>query len=369
MIVIEDGVVKQVGTRNALEIPGEARPVNESEKTVVPGFVDTHVHGGAGRDVMEHDDEALLTVAASLFRRGTVAFYPTTVSADRESTLQAAKHLGEAIKRFENGEMTSASKEPLAIPLGIHLEGPFISKEKRGTHPADQIIPPSKEFLNDLLDASDERIEILTVAPEVEGAIEFIRYARTLDLKVGIGHSNATFEEAERAIQAGATHATHLFNAMRPWHQREPGIVGAALGDPRLLCEIIADGVHVHPLNVRIAFQQKSAKGILGITDATSAATMPDGKYQLAGFDIEVRNGVCWGPGGMLAGSTLTQDRAVKNMADWGCCTFSEAVQTASLNTARLVGVDSHYGRIAPGTWARFNFYDTETKFVRSQAF
>lgn len=369
LVLIEDGVIKNVGARNALEVPDQARRVDESEKTAVPGFVDIHVHGGAGRDVMDPSDEALTTIATSLFRNGTLAFYPTSVSADRETTLRAVEHLGQAIRRFETGELKSASKEPLAIPLGIHLEGPFISKEKRGTHPAEQIIPPSKEFLNDLLDASDERIELLTVAPEVEGAVEFIRYARTLDLKIGIGHSNATFEEAERAIQAGATHATHLFNAMRPWHQREPGIVGATLGDPRLLCEVIADGVHVHPLNVRIAFQQKSVRGILGITDATSATAMPDGHYQLAGFEIEVRNGVCWGPGGMLAGSTLTQTRAIKNMTDWRCCTFSEAVQTASLNTAHLMGVDTHFGRIAAGTLARLNFYDGDSNFLEARVF
>jgi len=369
IILIEDALVKRVARAQDLEVPPGARVEEFSDRTVVPGFVDVHIHGGSGQDVMQPADEALTTVATSLFHRGTTAFYPTTVTASRDQTLRAVEYLGRAIKRIENGEFLGAARDKMARPLGIHLEGPFISSTKRGTHPPEHIIPPSKEFLNDLLDASDERIEALTVAPEVEGAIDFIRYARSLDLKVGLGHSNATFEETERAIQAGATHVIHLFNAMRPWNHRDPGIVGAALADPRLSCEIIADGIHVHPLNVRIAFQQKSYEKILGITDATSATAMPDGRYQLAGFEIEVKNGICLGPDGKLAGSTLTQDRAVRNFIDWHCCSFKEAIQTTTLNTARLMGVESHYGRIAEGSLACFNFYDDRLALVETRAF
>lgn len=369
VILVEAGIVKRVASRTNLEIPAEATIVDAQDKTVVPGFVDIHVHGGAGHDVMHPTDEALSAVSTSLFRHGTSAFYPTTVSASRDQTLRAVEFLGEAIKRIEAGEFPGQNREPIAIPLGIHLEGPFISTTKRGTHPAQHITPPSKEFLNDLLDASDERIELLTVAPEVEGAVEFIRYARSLDLKIGLGHSNATFEETERAINAGATHTVHLFNAMRPWNQRDPGIVGAAMADPRLSCEIIADGIHVHPLNVQIAFRQKTHERILGITDATSATSMPDGRYELSGFEIEVKGGVCLGPDGQLAGSTLTQDRVVKHFVDWHCCGFREAIQTSSLNTARLMGVETHHGRIAEGSLARFNFYDENLKFVEARAF
>ncbi len=368
LLIVEDGVVRQVAAADQMGAPPEGQTVDRSEEVLVPAFVDIHVHGGAGHDAMESNDEALCAMGRSLFQHGTGAFYPTTVTTDRDRTLRAVEHLGRAIRRIEAGELSEFDRTTMALPLGIHMEGPFISAEKPGTHPKELIQAPSKEFLNDLLDASDERIEILTVAPETEGAIEFIRYARTLDLKIGIGHSNATFEVTERAIQAGATHAIHLFNAMRVWHQREPGIVGAALADPRLSCEIIADGVHVHPLNVRIAFQQKSYEKILAITDATSATSMPDGRYQLAGFEIEVRNGVCLGPGGMLAGSTLTQERAVRNLIDWKCASFQQAVQTASLNTARLVGVDTHHGRIAAGAWARFNVYDSEGNFIEAMA-
>ena len=369
VVLIEDGIVKQTGSKTQISLPADIRSVDLSDKIVVPGFVDIHVHGGAGRDSMEANDEALCTIARSLFQHGTVAFYPTTVTASREQTLRAVGYLGQAIRRINENALPEFDRTSMALPLGIHMEGPFISPEKPGTHPIEHIMAPSKEFLNDLLDASDERIEILTVAPEVEGAFEFIRYARSLDLKVGIGHSNATFEEAEDAVKAGATHAIHLFNAMRPWNQRDPGIVGAALADPRLLCEIIADGIHVHPLNVRIAFQQKSFERILTITDATSATSMPDGRYHLAGFEIEVRSGVCLGPGGMLAGSTLTQDRAVKHLADWKCCSFREAVQTASWNTAHLAGMEAHYGRIGEGAFARFNLFDTDRNFCESVVF
>lgn len=318
---------------------------------------------------MHSFDESLSAVATSLFRHGTTAFYPTTVTASRDQTLRAVEFLGQAIKRIEAGEFPGQNREPMALPLGIHLEGPFISTAKPGTHPAQHIAAPSKEFLNDLLDASDERIELLTVAPEAEGAVEFIRYARSLDLKIGLGHSNATFEETERAINAGATHAVHLFNAMRPWNHRDPGIVGAALADPRLSCEVIADGIHVHPLNVQIAFRQKSYERILGITDATSATGMPDGRYQLAGFEIEVKAGVCLGPDGQLAGSTLTQDRVVKHFVDWHCCNFREAIQTTTLNIAHLMGIEAHHGRIAEGSLARFNFYDENLKFVGAKIF
>jgi N-acetylglucosamine-6-phosphate deacetylase len=366
VVLIDDGKVMRVGREAEMEIPGAAHILDWPEKTATPGFVDIHIHGGAGHDLMEPADESLLAVAQSLFRHGTVAFYPTTATASRDHTLHAVEYLGSAIKRIESGEFAAFNPAAMATPLGIHLEGPFISPEKAGTHPTEHITAPSKEFLNDLLDASDERIEMITVAPEVEGAIEFIRYARSLDLKIGIGHSNATFEQAERAILAGATHAIHLFNAMRPWNHRDPGIVGAALADPRLSCEIIADGIHVHPLNVRIAFQQKSVDRILGITDATSATSMPDGEYQLAGFQIEVRNGVCLGPGGMLAGSTLTQDVAVRNFVGWRCCSFREAIQTTTLNTARVPGVEPHYGQITEGSLARFNLYDENQNFLEA---
>jgi N-acetylglucosamine-6-phosphate deacetylase len=369
VILVEEGMVKRVASNADLEIPTDARIVDAHDRTVVPGFLDLHVHGGAGHDVMHASDESLSAVSRSLFRHGTTAFYPTTVSASRDHTLRAVEFLGQAIKRIETGEFSRQNREPMAIPLGIHLEGPFINPAKRGTHPAHHITAPSKEFLNDLLDASDERIELLTVAPEIEGAIEFIRYARSLDLKIGLGHSNATFEETERAINAGATHAVHLFNAMRSWNHRDPGIVGAALADPRLSCEVIADGVHVHPLNVQIAFRQKSYERILGVTDATSATSMPDGRYQLAEFEIEVRGGVCLGPDGQLAGSTLTQDRVVKHFVDWHCCSFREAIQTTTLNIAHLMGVEAHHGRIVEGSLARFNLYDENLKFVEAKIF
>jgi N-acetylglucosamine-6-phosphate deacetylase len=367
VILIEDAKVKRLASKNEMEIPPGARFIDEHEHIVVPGFLDIHVHGGAGYDLMQPSDEALSAVSISLFRHGTTAFYPTTVTAPRDQILRAVEYLGQAIKRMEAGEFPGQAGEPMATPLGIHLEGPFISMTKRGTHPIQNITPPSKEFLNDLLDASDERIEILTIAPEIEGAVEFIRYARSLDLKIGLGHSNATFEETERAINAGATHAIHLFNAMRTWNQRDPGIVGAALADPRLSCEIIADGIHVHPLNVQIAFRQKSYERILGITDATSATSMPDGRYQLAGFEIEVKDGVCLGPDGQLAGSTLTQDRIVKHLVDWHCCNFREALQTTSLNMAHLMGIEAHHGRIAAGVPARFNFYDEHFAFLEAR--
>ncbi|MGB7624979.1 MAG: N-acetylglucosamine-6-phosphate deacetylase [Terriglobia bacterium] len=369
VILVEDGVVKRLASKNELEIPAGARLIEAPDRIVAPGFVDIHVHGGAGFDLMQPSDEVLSAVSASLFRHGTTAYYPTTVTASRDQTLSAVEYLGQAIKRMEAGEFSNPGREEMATPLGIHLEGPFISMTKRGTHPIQHIMPPSKEFLNDLLDASDERIEILTIAPEIEGAVEFIRYAKSLDLKIGLGHSNATFEETERAINAGATHAVHLFNAMRPWNQRDPGIVGAALADPRLSCEIIADGIHVHPLNVQIAFRQKSFEKILGVTDATSATSMPDGRYQLAGFEIEVKNGVCLGPDGQLAGSTLTQDRVVKHLVDWHCCSFREALQTASLNIARLMGIEAHHGSIAAGMPARFNFFDQNLAFVETKTF
>jgi N-acetylglucosamine-6-phosphate deacetylase len=369
VILVEEGIVKRLASKTDLEIPAEARIMDAHDKTIVPGFLDIHVHGGAGHDVMHSSDESLSAVSRSLFRHGTTAFYPTTVTASRDQTLRAVEFLGQAIKRIEAGEFPGQTQEPMATPMGIHLEGPFISTAKRGTHPAQHIAPLSKEFLNDLLDASDERIELLTVAPEIEGAVEFIRYARSLDLKIGLGHSNATFEETERAINAGATHAVHLFNAMRPWSHRDPGIVGTALADPRLLCEVIADGIHVHPLNLQIVFRQKSYEKILGITDATSATTMPDGRYQLAGFEIEVKGGVCLGPDGQLAGSTLTQDRVVKHFVDWHCCNFREAIQTTTLNIAHLMGVEAHHGSIAEGSLARFNFYDENLRFVEAKTF
>jgi N-acetylglucosamine-6-phosphate deacetylase len=239
--------------------------------------------------------------------------------------------------------------------LGIHLEGPFLSAERRGVHPAEHLQKPSPALFEKFWEASGETVKVLTLAPELEGAPELQALAQGKGVKVALGHSDATFEETERAIAAGASHAVHLFNAMRPFAHRECGIIGAILTDDRASAEVIADGVHVAPAALRLLLRAKGATHILLVTDATSATGMGAGKFRLGEMEIfvsedpQTKSLACRNAEGKLAGSVLTQDRAVRNMAAFTGASLREAVTMASWNPARVLGIADRKGCLKPG--------------------
>jgi N-acetylglucosamine-6-phosphate deacetylase len=348
VILIEGHRISKVGTREQVKIPPNTPVVDVQDRILAPGFIDLHIHGAAGRDLMEGTIEAVSAVSSFLARHGTTSFVATTVTASLERTLQAGKGLGEIIRSLQ-GAHGSSDKLPGAHPIGIHFEGPFLNVKKRGAHPASQIQKPSVEVATRLLESAGGSARIFTLAPELEGALAVLEYARSQGMRIGIGHSNATFEEAERAIAAGATHVVHIYNAMRPFAHRDSGIIGAALVDDRISAELICDGVHVEPSAVRLLVKAKGLDKLLLVTDSLSGAGMPDGNYRLGNFTVHVAGGVCRTVEGNLAGSTITLDAATRNLANYAGLPYQRCLATATINPARLLGLEKQKGVIAPG--------------------
>jgi N-acetylglucosamine-6-phosphate deacetylase len=340
VVLVEDTKIIEVGNRKQVKFEeSEFQTLHCEQQILVPGFIDVHIHGGGGRDVMEGTREAVEVISAVLAKHGTTSFLATTVTASPIATIRAVESLGKLM----------AEGTPGAKILGVHLEGPFISEKKRGVHPLEHIRKPSIRIFDELLKISGNHIKLITLAPEVEGGLELVQNARSKGVLVSIGHSNATFQEAMLAINAGASHATHTYNAMREFNHRDPGILGAVLTDTRVWAEVIADGAHVDPAAANILLKCKGVRNILLITDAISAADMPDGQYQLGSFVVKVSQGICRSPEGQLAGSTLTQDRALRNMIRWSGLSLEEAIYMTTQNPARAIGVAGQKGTVQAG--------------------
>ena len=342
-VIVEDGRIAALDSREALPAPTGARELDFSGLILAPGFIDIHVHGGAGHDVMEPDDGALAAIERHMVRHGVTSYLATTVTAPREKIIRALEHLSQSAKNRDDGER--------ACMLGIHLEGPFISHAKRGVHPPENLVPPSPQALEAFWQASAGMLRMMTIAPELAGAVETIQRAQSLGVISSLGHSDANFREASAAIAAGAAHATHTFNAMRSLDHREPGILGAVLADDGVSADIIADGIHLHPNIVKLFLRAKGHEKSILITDAISAAGMPDGRYRLGAFEVDVKDGRC-DLNGKLAGSVLTLDRAVRNVMSFGGWTLQDAVRSVTLNPARLLGIATERGVLAPGSIA-----------------
>jgi N-acetylglucosamine-6-phosphate deacetylase len=339
VVVVEDGHILSLDLRASAEIPA-GRHLDFPGMILAPGLMDIHIHGGAGHDVMEAHTAALPAIERHMVKHGVTSYLPTTVTAQEDSILRALERLGKAI-----ADDPAPSR---ARPLGIHLEGPFISHVKRGVHPPESLREPSPQALDRFWQASQGTIRMMTVAPELPGAVETIRYARSLGIHSSVGHSNATSKEVNAGIAAGAHHATHTFNAMRALDHREPGILGIVLTDDELTADIIVDGVHLDPAVVRLFLRAKGEERAVLITDAISATGMPEGQYRLGPFVVEVKDGRC-DYQGKLAGSVLTLDRAVRNVMSFAGWTLPQAVRLATLNPARLLRLDTQRGTLAPG--------------------
>lgn len=340
VVLMEDGRINLLESRKAVELP-PGRRLDFPGLVLAPGFIDLHIHGGAGHEVMEADGAAQEGFEQHLLRHGVTAYLPTTVTAPMEKILAALDRLGRGIRESSNGNQK-------ACAIGIHLEGPFISHEKRGVHPPENLLQPSPAMLGKFWQASQGTLRMMTIAPELPEACETIAHARSLGIVPSLGHSDATLEEADRAISAGASHATHTFNAMRALGHRNPGLLGAILNDDAVTADIIADGIHVHPSVVELFLRAKGPERAVLITDAISATGMPDGKYRLGSFEVEVRRNRCEYQG-RLAGSVLTLDGAVRNVMKFAGWSLEQAVALVTLNPAKLLGISNERGVLAAG--------------------
>ncbi len=345
------------GTLALLETDGH--PSAEDTSVLTPAFLDIHTHGAAGEDVMSATPEGFARLNRFYATRGVAWYCPTTVTAPVDTTLHALDRIATQIE----AQLAGGAQSLQAQPVGIHLEGPFLSAAKRGVHPTEHLLTPDIAAFDRFYEAARGHIVLLTLAPELPHALDLIRHVVGLGVRVSLGHSNATAAETLAALEAGATSATHTYNAMRPLDHREPGILGTALDDPRLFAELIADGVHVAPPLVRLWYRAKSHDRAILITDSMPAAGSPEGSYTLGGLPVTVRDGRAVLTGDLaqgketLAGSILTLDTAVANLQRYTGCSLTEAVRAATHTPATLLG-RPELTSLVPGQPANLNRFD-----------
>jgi len=340
-IIIEKGKILEIKNEdeiNNLMLNG-TEVIEAKNKFVVPGFINIHVHGGGGSDVMDGNYEAIKQIAITHSHFGTTAFLPTTMTMDKNKIIGSLRSIHEAkLKRTGGAEI-----------LGVNLEGPYINPEKKGAQREIDIREPSIKEFTEFNNASGRLIRLVTIAPEMPGAIELIKYLHKQGIIASVGHSNATYVQTKAAIKAGISHVTHTFNSMRGLHHREPGVVGAALTSPELTLEIIADGIHIHPIVLKIITQVREDKKIVLITDSMKATGMKEGIYDLGGQEVIVNKGQARLKDGTLAGSLLTMDKAVKNMVSKVGISLPRAIQMASFNPAKSIRIDDKKGSLESG--------------------
>ena len=340
IVVLDGGRIASISTRATSAVPAGAPILDFPEATLAPSFFDIHIHGAAGHDAMEATPEALATIGTFLASRGTAHFLATTVTAPVNATLRAVSGLARII---------AAPPTTGAVPLGIHLEGPFLSHAKRGVQPAAHLLAPDIDLFDRFYDAAEGQVRLITLAPELPGAPELAAHATARGVRVSVGHSNATATETRAAIAAGATSATHTFNAMRPLDHREPGILGTVLTDDSLFAELICDGIHSAPEMTKLWWRAKGPYRAILVTDAMSAAGMPDGEYRLGGLTVQVTNGRAMSDG-VLAGSVLTLDSALVNFLAFTGATLEQGLRLLTGNPAALTGFEAEAGSLAPGS-------------------
>jgi len=353
--VVDYPVITFADDGTIAEISSDPKALAQQVDTLAAAFLDVHTHGAMGHDVMSASSAQLGEMQRFLADHGVAHYLPTTATTSIDATLHALEALADAIE--------AEPREGEARPVGIHLEGPFLSHAKRGVHPAQELHLPSIELFDRFHQAARGRIALMTLAPELPGALDLIRHAISLGARVSLGHSNALAAETLAAIDAGAISATHTFNAMRALDHREPGILGIALDDDRLFAEIICDGIHVAPPLVRLWLKAKGLDRAILVTDAMSATGMPDGEYRLAGLSVQVANGRALLSSHLaqgkqtLAGSVLTLDYGVANLQRFTGASLAHAARMASQNPAAMLG-RPELTRIQAGNAANLNRFD-----------
>ncbi|HEY8361854.1 MAG TPA: N-acetylglucosamine-6-phosphate deacetylase [Tissierellaceae bacterium] len=335
-LLISDGKILGIGKSLSNNIDAEI--IDVKGKKILPGFIDIHIHGGVGYDTMDATYEALNAISIHLAKHGVTSFCATTMTMDLPYILRALENINETMKKGTKG----------AQILGAYIEGPFIGKEHKGAHDEKYIKLPNKEIFDKFLEVSGNNVKVLALAPEKDPDGSFIEYVTKKDIKVALGHTNATYEEMKRGVDHGATIAVHTYNGMKGLHHRQPGALGEVLLDDRIYSEVISDFIHTHPASIKLLIKIKGINKVILISDAMRACGLGDGEYTFGGQKVFVKEGVAKVENGSLAGSTLTLDKALKNLTSLGI-PLLEVTKMVSLNPAKAIGVDSRKGSIEIG--------------------
>ncbi|MBV6445536.1 MAG: N-acetylglucosamine-6-phosphate deacetylase [Ignavibacteriales bacterium] len=337
-VVIQDGTILDIGKAADVKIPDECEVIDISGNKVVPGFVDLLVHGGGGRGFSDEDPESIKIVADYFLRHGSTTVLASLFAKPKEQLLADLRRIADYIVA-----------NPDSNVIGIHMEGPYLNPVLKGAMNEGYLWKPTVESWDEMWEASRGLIKIMTIAPELDGALQVMRAAALKGVVLSIGHSTANYEQIELAIDHGAAHVTHMFNAMLPLHHRNPGVVLGALLRDELKIELIADTLHVHPAVMELLLKLKGASSIILITDSIRAGGMHEGEYEFADQKIYMKGSKAFLPDGTLAGSTLTLNRAIKNMIKKANAKVTESVRMASLNGAKVLNIEDRKGILAVG--------------------
>jgi len=339
-LLVEGQRIQAVGRQADIEIPPQAEVFDLKDKIICPGFIDIHVHGAHGHDFAEATPSAIRKIIDFHMAHGTTAFLPTLISLPDDRLQDVLEKLPDA---------WSETCYPSSF-LGIHIEGPFLNTAFKGVHDLQALCLPSIEKIETFLYRSSGTLKMVTLAPELPGSTDAIKWLNQHQIAVSLGHSKATYDQVKEAVRNGLGHATHTYNAMRGMHHREPGALGAVLDFHDVSTDIIVDGWHVHPMAVRLLWQQKELEKVILITDASPVCGLPEGVYSLWKTEVRLHQGkVLTIPSGRLAGSVTTLDQAMRNLIKITNCRLAEAVQTITYNPAILLGIESQKGQIRKG--------------------
>ena len=349
-ILVQNGLITAIG--KGLSAP-EQNVINVQGDYLLPGFVDIHIHAFMGMEVMQ-GEVAIRHMSRELKKVGVAGFLPTTMSASAEATKKALHGIYAVMQNPEPDG---------AVVLGAHMEAPFLHPQKAGAQLAQYFLLPNQENWDSYVGPYASIVRIVTLAPDREGALDFIPFLCQKGIVVSLGHTNATAETTHQATEAGATHVTHLFNAQSALHHRMPGVAGAALVDDRLYCEVIADGIHLHSDIVALAYRAKGREKLVVITDAMEASGMQDGNYHLGGQVVHVKNGVARLADGSLAGSTLTMQQALHNVVQYSAVSTDDAITMCTLTPAQSIRAN-FIGQMTLGSVGIFSRYSPSFTFV-----
>ena len=334
-VIIKDGKIENIVEDESVNLEEYQTIIDGEGMFLAPGFIDIHNHGNSGYDVMDATEEALDKIGEYHISNGVTSYLGTALTSSYENLTKAIENI-----------VSYKNKDDKAQVIGIHLEGPFFNSIKKGAQPEKYIDTPSVEKIQNLLDVSDGMLKMVSLAPELIGSMDLIRYLKKQDIVVAMAHSNAEYKPAKEGIENGITVATHLYNGMRNFTHREPGIIGASLTDDRVYCEIIYDRFHLHDVAVKIALKMKGYDKTVLVSDAMMAAGLEDGEYDLGGQKVFVKDKLPRLESGSIAGSTLNLQLSVYNMINFLQVPINEAVKMASLNAAKAINMDKHLGSI-----------------------